>query len=253
MEINIKKLEKGPLLVEGHTKKLYSTSHADYAMMEFKNDLVPLDGKKIVKARGKAQLNAEVASYIFQFLDSYHIPTHYIGKLDDKVLVVRRLDMIPVNVVIRNISSGAFAKSFRIPDGDVLPAPIIEFYYKNEKLGSPMVNEYHLYAFAQSNQEEVRLIQRLSAKINAIMKNFFERRNFNLADLKIEFGRSQGRLFVADDITLDSCRLWDIDSGVRLEKKLAQSSDGEVSRLYAEFAKRITHPRTRDEKLKGTN
>lgn len=250
MDVNIKKLEKGPLLVEGHVKKIFTTSHPEYVMMEFKNDLIPLDGKKSVKIRGKAQLNAEVASYIFQFLDSYHIPCHFVGKVDDKILVVRRLDMIPVNVVIRNISAGVFSKTFRIPEGDVLPAPIIEFYYKNKRLGNPMINEYHLYAFAQSNQEEVRLMQRLSAKINAIMRNFFERRNYNLADFKIEFGRSQGRLYVADEITLDSCRLWDSETNQRLEKRIAQSSDGEIAKLYTEFTKRITHPRTKDERVK---
>ncbi len=250
MEVSIKKLEKEHLLIDGHVKKLYTTSHPDYLLMEFKNDLIPIDGKKTTRIRGKAQINADVSSYIYQFLDSYHIPTHYVGKLNDKVLVVRKLNMIPVFVVTRNISAGSFAKSFRIPEGEVLSAPIIEFYYKNEKLGNPMVNEYHLYAFAQSNQEEIRLVQRLSAKINAVMKNFFERRNYNLVDFKMEFGRADGKLYAGDEITLDTCRLWDIETGRKLDKEMLHNSDGENGKLYLEFRQRITHPRTKDDKIK---
>jgi phosphoribosylaminoimidazole-succinocarboxamide synthase len=249
VEINIKKLEKEQLHTEGKTKKLFTTTHPDYFFMEFKNEVCPMDAKKTTKVRGKAQINNEVSSYIFQFLDSYHIPTHYIGKHDDKSMVVRALDMIPIHVVVRNMAAGAFAKNFKLEEGQILPAPIIEFYYKNDKMGNPMVNEYHLYAFGSSNQDEVRIVQRLSAKINAVMKNFFERRNLQLVEFKLEFGRSKGKIFLGDEITLDTCRVWDINTNRKFEKEIAHSRDNEINRIYTEVRQRLVHPKTRDEKV----
>ncbi|NUM82179.1 phosphoribosylaminoimidazolesuccinocarboxamide synthase, partial [bacterium] len=202
MEVNIKKLEKESLFLDGKTKKLYQTNNPDYLFMEYKNDLVVPDGKKIVRVRGKSQINNEVSSYIFQFLDSYHIPNHYVGRLDEKTTVVRKVDIVPINVVIRNIAAGSFAKNYKLDEGQVLSAPVIEFYFKNDKLGNPMINEYHLYAFGYSNQDEVRTIQRLAAKVNAVLRNFFERRNFKLVDFKLEFGRSRNNIYLADEISL---------------------------------------------------
>ncbi|MCB0832594.1 MAG: phosphoribosylaminoimidazolesuccinocarboxamide synthase [Bacteroidetes bacterium] len=249
MEVNIKKLEKAQLFHDGKTKKLYTTNHPEFLFVEFKNEVFPMEGKKSTKVRGKSAINLEVASYIFQFLDSYHIPTHFMGKVGGKYMVVRRLEMVPIHVIIRNAAAGSFSKSFRMEDGQILPAPIIEFYFKNAKLGYPMVNEYHLYAFGSSNQDEIRNIQRYSAKINAVMKNFFERRNFQLIDFKLEFGRSGGKIYVADEITLDTCRLWDQTDDRHLEKITAGKKETEISKLYAEIRQRILHPRTKDEKL----
>lgn len=249
MEVNIKKLEKEQLFYDGKMKKLFITNNPDFLFMEFKNEVVAIDGKKMTKVRGKALTNTEISSYIFQFLDSYHIPTHYVGKLDDKWLVVRKLEMVPINVIVRNVSAGTFAKNFRMDEGQVLPAPIIEFYFKNEKMGNPMVNEYHLYAFGSSNQDEIRMIQRLSAKINAVMKNFFERRNYQLVDLKLEFGRSKGKIYLGDEITLDTCRIWDNSDNTKLEKEIARSKDTEIGKIYTEVKQRILHPRAKDEKL----
>ena len=249
MEINIKKLEKEQLFYDGKMKKLFNTNNPDYLFMEFKNEVAPLNGRKTIKVRGKGQTNTEVSSYIFQFLDSYHIPNHYVGKIENKWLVVRKLEMVPINVIVRNVSAGSFVKNFRMDEGDVLPAPIIEFYFKNQKMGNPMVNEYHLYAFGSSNQDEIRMIQRLSAKVNAVMKNFFERRNYQLVDLKLEFGRSKGKIYLGDEITLDTCRIWDNSNNVKLEKEISHSKDSEIGKIYSEVRQRILHPRAKDEKL----
>jgi phosphoribosylaminoimidazole-succinocarboxamide synthase len=249
LEVNIKKLEKEQLFHDGKMKKLFSTSNPDYLFMEFKNEVIPIDGKKAKKVRGKAQINSDVSSYVFQFLDSYHIPTHYVGKLDDKWLVVRKLEMIPIYVIVRNVSAGNFSKNFRMDEGQVLPAPIIEFYFKNDKMGNPMVNEYHLYAFGSANQDEIRMIQRLSAKVNAVMKNFFERRDYQLVDLKLEFGRNKGKICLGDEITLDTCRIWDNGDGRKMEKEVAKSKENEIGKIYAEVKQRIIHPRSKDEKL----
>ncbi|HMW32812.1 MAG TPA: phosphoribosylaminoimidazolesuccinocarboxamide synthase [bacterium] len=248
MEVNIKKLEKEKIFLEGTIKKFYSTNNPDYLLMECKNDLVPMDTKKVMKARGKGQINTELTSYVFQFLESYHIPTHYVGKYDDKSLVVRNLEMIPIYVVVRNIAAGSFAKNFKMSEGDPLPAPIIEFYFKNDKMGNPMVNEYHLYAFGSANQDEVRTIQRLSGKVNAIVRNFFERRGFQLVDIKLEFGRQKGKIYLADELTLDTCRLWDINRGRKFDKEIAAAKENDLHKIYGEVRQTITHPKTRDER-----
>jgi len=248
LEVNIRKLDKKGLLYDGSTKKIFATDNPDYLFMEFKNDL-RISERKTLKIRGKAQINNEIAAYVFQFLDSYHIPNHFVGKLDDKTIVVRKMDMVPVEVVIRNIAADHFARSYRLDEGLILPAPIIEFYFKNEKMGNPMVNEYHLYAFGSANQEEVRTIQRLSAKVNAIMRNFFERRNFKLVDFKLEFGRFKDKIYLGDEITLDTVRIWEIGTDRKLEKEIAHGKEAEINRIYAEIKQKFTHPRTKDEKI----
>lgn len=251
MEVNIKKLEKESLFLDGKTKKLYQTNNPDYLFMEYKNDLVVPDGKKIIRVRGKSQINNEVSSYIFQFLDSYHIPNHYVGRLDEKTTVVRKVDIVPINVVIRNIAAGSFAKNYKLDEGQVLSAPVIEFYFKNDKLGNPMINEYHLYAFGYSNQDEVRTIQRLAAKVNAVLRNFFERRNFKLVDFKLEFGRSRNNIYLADEISLDSVRLWEVGSDRKIEKEIAHGSETEIGKLYTEIRQKLIHPKTKDEKIRA--
>lgn len=251
MEVNIKKLEKESLFLDGKTKKLYQTNNPDYLFMEYKNDLVVPDGKKIVRVRGKSQINNEVSSYIFQFLDSYHIPNHYVGRLDEKTTVVRKVDIVPINVVIRNIAAGSFAKNYKLDEGQVLSAPVIEFYFKNDKLGNPMINEYHLYAFGYSNQDEVRTIQRLAAKVNAVLRNFFERRNFKLVDFKLEFGRSRNNIYLADEISLDTVRLWEVGSDRKIEKEIAHGSETEIGKLYTEIRQKLIHPKTKDEKIRA--
>lgn len=248
MEVNIKKLEKESLFLDGKTKKLYQTNNPDYLFMEYKNDLVVPDGKKIIKVRGKSQINNEVSSHVFQFLDSYHIPNHYVGRLDEKSCVVKKVDIIPINVVIRNIAAGSFAKNYKLDEGQVLPAPVIEFYFKNDKLGNPMINEYHLYAFGYSNQDEVRTIQRLAAKVNAVLRNFFERRNFKLVDFKLEFGRSRNNIYLADEISLDTVRLWEVTSDRKIEKEIAHGKETEVGKLYAEIKQKLIHPKNKEEK-----
>lgn len=251
MEVNIKKLEKESLFLDGKTKKLYLTNNPDYLFMEYKNDLVVPDGKKIIRVRGKSQINNEVSSYVFQFLDSYHIPNHFTGRLDEKTSVVRKVDIIPINVVIRNIAAGSFAKNYKLDEGQVLSAPVIEFYFKNDKLGNPMINEYHLYAFGYSNQDEVRTIQRLAAKVNAVLRNFFERRNFKLVDFKLEFGRSRNNIYLADEISLDTVRLWEVGSDRKIEKEIAHGSETEVGKIYTEIKQKLIHPKHKDEKIRA--
>lgn len=239
METNIKKLVKEQTFLDAPTKKFYASNDPSYLFMEFKNDLVLKEKKNPIKVRGKAQINNLISGTIFQFLESYHVPTHFVGKPDDKTMVVKRLDMIPVEVRVRNIASGSFSRQFKIAEGEALPVPIIEFYLRNEKYGEPFVNEYHLYAFGISQQEEVKTIQRLAAKVNALLKNFFDRRGYKLVLCSMEFGRFQNQILLGDEISLDTVKLWDKADDQKLDKIIAQASENELAKIYADFKQRI--------------
>jgi len=238
-EVNIKKLEKDHLFIDGSTKKLYTTNHPDYLFMEFKNDLILKDKKKSLKIRNKAQNCQMVSAYTFQFLESYHVPTHYAGKHDDKSMVVKKLDMIPILVVVKNVATGSFAKTFKLEEGRLLSTPIIEFYLKDAKLGNPFINEYHLYAFGHSHQDEVKLVQRLAAKINALLKNFFDRRGYKLTECTLEFGRYHNGIILGDEITLETMKVWEIGSDRKIDKEICHGNDSEISKIYTEFKDRI--------------
>jgi len=241
---NFKKLQKSSLMVEGRTKKLYMTNQPDVMLMEFKNDNPIRTGRKSYKIRGKAQVNAEISSYAFQFLESYQIPTHFVRKHDDRTLLVKRLEMIPLIVHVRNVATGDFAKEFRLEEGQVLHAPILEFHLKNAKLGFPFVNEYHLYAFGLSNQDEVRTIQRLTSKINAVMKNFCERRQFLLLNFTLEFGRAKDKLVLGDELSLDTLRIAEVAGGRRIDKELAAGKEAAITKLYSEMKSNFILPRS---------
>ena len=225
--------------MEGSTKKLFSTSHPDYLFMEFKNDLPVRDKKKSLKIRNKAQNNQFVSTYTFQFLESYHVPTHFVGKHDEKSMIVKKLEMIPVLVVVKNIAAGPFAKTFKLEEGHLLSTPIIEFYLKDARLGFPFINEYHLYAFGHSHQDEVKLVQRLAAKINALLKNFFDRRGYKLIECTLEFGRYHNGIIMGDEITLETMKVWEISGDRKMDKEIHHGTDSEISKIYAEFKDRI--------------
>lgn len=244
MDLNFKKLQKSSLMVEGRTKKLYMTNQPDVMLMEFKNDHPIGTGRKSYKIRGKAQVNADISSYAFQFLESYQIPTHFIRKHDDRTLLVRHLEMIPLVVHVRNVATGDFAKQFRLDEGQVLHAPILEFHLKDAKLGYPFVNEYHLYAFGLSNQDEIRTIQRLTAKINAVMKNFCERRQFLLLSFTLEFGRAKDKLVLGDELSLDTLHIAEASGGRRIDREFASGKEAAITKLYSEMKSNFILPRS---------
>ncbi len=243
MDASLKKAQRSSLMVEGRTKKIFLTNQPEHVLMEFKNDHPIGTGRKAYRIRGKAQVNTDISSYAFQFLESYQIPTHFIRKHDEKSLLVRRLEMIPLVVKVRNVATGEFARDFKLEEGAVLPAPIIEFYLKNSKLNFPFINEYHLYAFGVSNQDEVRMIQRLTAKVNAVLKNFCERRQFLLTSFSLEFGRMKDRIFVADEISLDTLQITEASSGRRLDREFAAGKESAITKLYTEMKARFILPR----------
>jgi phosphoribosylaminoimidazole-succinocarboxamide synthase len=190
---------------------------------------------------GKGETNNGIACFLFQYLESHHVPTHFVERNGLVEMVVRKLTMIPVQVVMHNIAMAKLAKTFDLAEGSSLSYPIQEYYLKNDKLGNPMVNEYHALALGYAHPEEMRTIGRLSSKINAILKSFFERRGLLLMGFRVEFGKQADQIYVGDEISLDTCHFWDKKQNCRLEVVRTEQDPDEVERAYRELYGRLTN------------
>jgi phosphoribosylaminoimidazole-succinocarboxamide synthase len=197
---------------EGKTKKVYETDDEMELVLEFKDDARDGKGYKKGVTKGKGIVNNQISGFLFKLLESYHIPTHYLKELGDREMLVKKLEMVGVRVMVRNMAAGRLAKRFGVSEGMELECPLVEYYLKDGDWDDPMINESHLISFGHANSEEMREIHRLASKCNAILKAFFRRRQLNLVDIRLEFGRYHGRIVVGDEISLDSC------SFIRLEQ-----------------------------------
>ncbi|RME01130.1 MAG: phosphoribosylaminoimidazolesuccinocarboxamide synthase, partial [Calditrichaeota bacterium] len=195
-------MRKRKKLYEGKAKILYETDEPQYLIQEFKDDATAFNGKKKGRIANKGYVNNQVSGHIFRYLASYYVPNHFVDFHSDVAMVVRRLDMILVEVVVRNIAAGSFLKRTKHKEGDVLPKPVIEFYLKDDALGDPQITEKEIFQKELCTPEELETIRRLSLKINALLKSFFGRRNIQLVDFKLEFGRTpDGKILLADEIS----------------------------------------------------
>ncbi|HNW58240.1 MAG TPA: phosphoribosylaminoimidazolesuccinocarboxamide synthase [bacterium] len=195
---------------EGKTKKVYEAEHESELVLEFKDDAISLSGSKAVHTRGKGSLNNQMSIYMFRLLDSYHISTHFIREISDKEMLVKKLAMIPVVVMVHDVAAGKLVKSYGLPQGKELECPIIEYYLKDDERDDPMINEDHIVSFGHATSTEIKEMHRLASKINAILKAFLRRRELQLVDIRIEFGRYQNRLLIADEISLNTIRTIDL-------------------------------------------
>ncbi len=232
-------MKKAKLIYEGKAKKLYETDDPDRLIIEFKDEAASLDGKKKGVIKDKGIVNNKMSEYIFKFLESYHIPTHFESTISDREMVVKRLEMIPIEVIVRNIATGSLCTKYGCHDGEDLRYPIIEFYLKNDELNDPMMNEYHAAAFGLATPEEMKSIVRYATKVNAILKSFFIRRKVRLVDFKLEFGRFHGNLLLGDEISPDTCRFWDLETGEELDKDRFRRDLGKVEEAYQEMLRRV--------------
>lgn len=203
---------KKGLLLEGRSKRFYHTDVPDLLIQEFMDDGPVLNGKKRVKIKDKGALNNEVSSLIFEYLSGFHVQSHFVKKLSANEMLVRRLEILPLEVVVRNIAAGRLCRSLGLKEGRELPYPIIEHYLKSPQLGNPLLNEFHISVLGVAAPEELKVINRTASKINAVLKSFFDRRELKLVDFKLEFGRCKGQILVADEISLDTCRFRDRNS-----------------------------------------
>lgn len=234
-------MEKKELLYEGKGKKIYKTDDENYLIAEFKDELTAFDAAKRGFEKGKGALNAQISAELFEILEKNGIPTHYVKKLSDSEMLIKKAEMIAIEVVVRNIATGSLTKRLGIEEGTKLPFALVEFYYKNDALHDPLINDEHaLILELVEKEEELEELKRLGREINVILKSFFDKRDLILVDFKLEFGKdSRGKIILADEISPDSCRFWDKKSGEKLDKDRFRQDLGDVKVAYEEVLKRI--------------
>lgn len=227
----MEKLEK---LYEGKAKIIYNTSDPDLVIQYFKDDASAFDGKKKGTIVDKGVMNNHMSSRIFQYLETEGVATHYVETINDREMLVKKLDIIPVEVVLRNIAAGSLCKRLGIEEGLVLEKPILEFFYKSDPLGDPMINECHVDVFGWATKGEVEILKSEGTKVNDLMMKFFKERNIRLVDFKVEFGRHKGKVFLGDEISPDGCRLWHWDTNEKMDKDRFRFNMGNVEEKYQE-------------------
>ncbi|MDI3546639.1 MAG: phosphoribosylaminoimidazole-succinocarboxamide synthase [Halanaerobiales bacterium] len=231
---------KKELLYEGKAKKIYTTEKEDKLVVEYKDDATAFNGKKKGQIQNKGVLNAEISTIFFELLAEKGVPTHLIEQLNEREVLVKRLEIIPVEVVMRNIAAGSLARRLGLEEGTVLKRPVLEFYYKDDDLGDPMINEYHIYARELATEEDVNVIKELSFKINDILVEFLKAKEIDLVDFKLEFGKGlDGKIYLGDEISPDTCRFWDSETKKKLDKDRFRRDLGEVEDAYQEILRRL--------------
>ena len=227
----MERLEK---IYEGKAKIIYTTSDPDLVIQYFKDDASAFDGKKKGTIVDKGVMNNHISSRIFQFLENEGVKTHFVETLNDREMLVKKLDIIPVEVVLRNIAAGSLCKRLGIDEGMVLDKPILEFFYKSDPLGDHMINECHVDVFGWATKQEVEILKSEGFKINNLMMQFFKERNIRLVDFKLEFGRHKGGVLLGDEISPDGCRLWHWETNEKMDKDRFRFNLGSVEEKYQE-------------------
>jgi len=232
-------MKKGKKIYEGKAKILYETDKADLVIQEFKDDATAFDATKRGTIQEKGVMNNEISSSLFKLLESKGIPTHFVKKLSDREMLIKKLDIILVEVTMRNISAGGLSKSLGIEEGIVLKSPVLEYHYKSDGLHDPLINDYHIEMLGLATAKEMKKISDYSFSINQILKDFFNKVGLKLVDFKLEFGRHKSRLLLGDEISPDTCRLWDKKTNQKLDKDRFRRDLGKIEEAYQEVLKRI--------------
>ncbi len=233
----MKKLQQ---IYEGKAKKVFATDDPDVVLVDYKDDATAFNGLKKGTITGKGVINNRVTNFLMQMLEKNGIPTHYIEEISDRETLVKKVDIVPLEVIVRNIAAGSLSKRLGVPEGTKLKKTVIEYCYKNDDLGDPMVNEYHIAAMGWATEEEVKLIAGYSLKINKLLSSFLKQSNIELIDFKLEFGKtSDGTIVLADEISPDTCRFWDSKTHEKLDKDRFRRDLGGVEDAYQEILKRL--------------
>ena len=225
----MKKREK---LYEGKAKILYITDDSDKVIAYYKDDATAFDAIKKATIKGKGELNNTISSYLFQYLNENGIPTHFIKKLSDREMLLYKVEIIPVEVVVRNIAAGSIIKRLGIPEKKEFSPPLVEFYLKNDELHDPIICEQHIYAMDLAKPEEVSKMREIALKVNDLLKEFMSKNGIILVDFKLEFGRKDGEILLADEISPDTCRFWDAKTGEKLDKDRFRYDLGDLIEGY---------------------
>ena len=233
-------MEKREQLYEGKAKKVFATDDPNLVIVSYKDDATAFNGLKKGTIVGKGVVNNKVTNHLMQLLEQEGVPTHFVEELSDRDTVVKHVSIVPLEVIIRNISAGSFAKRFGVEEGIVFDEPTIEFSYKNDDLGDPLMNAYHARALKLATAEEIETIKAMAFKVNEVLKAFFKAVNVDLVDFKLEFGRlNDGTIVLADEISPDTCRFWDSTTHEKLDKDRFRRDLGNVEDAYSEMMRRI--------------
>lgn len=233
----MKKLEQ---LYEGKAKKVYATDDPNVVLVDYKDDATAGDGAKKGTIRGKGVVNNKVTNSLMRMLEEKGIPTHYVEEISDRETYVKKVEIVPLEVIIRNVAAGSFTKRLGVPEGTVLKCPTLEFSYKNDDLHDPLINHYHALALGLATQEEIDIISNYAFKVNEILSQYLAQFNIRLIDFKLEFGRlADGTIVLADEISPDTCRFWDATTGAHLDKDLFRRDLGGEEDAYKEVFRRL--------------
>lgn len=238
-------MEKKEQLYEGKAKKVFATENPDYVIVSYKDDATAFNGLKKGTITGKGVINNKMSNLMMQMLEKKGVPTHFVEQIDDRNTVVKKVQIVPLEVIIRNVAAGSFSKKYGVAEGTKLANPTIEFSYKNDDLGDPLINTYHALALNLATKEEIDTITKMAFAVNEAMKEFFKKLNIDLIDFKLEFGRFKGQIVLADEISPDTCRFWEADTWdttkhVSLDKDRFRRDLGGVEDAYKEVFKRLT-------------
>lgn len=233
-------MEKKEQLYEGKAKKVFATDDANLVIVDYKDDATAFNGEKKGTITGKGVINNVMSNHMFQLLEQQGVPTHFVEQLSGRETLVKKVSIVPLEVIIRNIAAGSFAKRFGVEEGIVFDEPTIEFSYKNDELGDPLMNAYHAIALKAATREEIETIKAMAFKVNEVMKQYFDTLNVILVDFKLEFGKTaDGKIVLADEISPDTCRLWDKTTKEKLDKDRFRRDMGGVEEAYQEIMKRV--------------
>jgi len=232
-------MTKEKLLYEGKAKKVFTTDNKDFLIVSYKDDATAFNGLKKGTIEGKGAINNRLTNFFMQLLEKEGGPTHFVEELNDRETVVKCVHIVPLEVIVRNIAAGSLAKRVGVPEGTPLRSTVLEFCYKNDELGDPMVNDYHIKAMGWASEEELQRIKEYSLKINEVLSAFFAEVGITLVDFKLEFGiTGDNTLVLADEISPDTCRFWDSKTGEKLDKDRFRRDLGGVEEAYQEIIRR---------------
>ncbi len=231
-------MKKGKMIYEGKAKKVYETDDKNLYIQEFKDDATAFDATKRGTIVGKGVANNKISAKLFELLESKGVETHFVKLLSDREMLVKRLKILPIEVTIRNIVAGGMAKLLGLDEGIILKEPVLEYHYKRDDLHDPLINEYHIRAIELADDDDIRIIHKRSFEINNILKDFFAKRALDLVDFKLEFGKHKDKVLLGDEISPDTCRLWEHGTKKKLDKDRFRRDLGNVEEAYQEVLKR---------------
>ena len=233
-------VEKKEMLYEGKAKKMFLTSDPDVIWIEYKDDATAFDGKKKGTIVGKGHLNNEISSIFFTMLSEQGVKNHFIEKVSDTEQLVKKNTILPLEVIVRNVAAGSLAKRLGLPEGTELKKTVLEYCYKSDELGDPMINDYHIATLDLATPEQLKFIADTSFKVNEILKEYLLKRNIKIIDFKLEYGLFHGEVMLSDEISPDTCRFWDTETNEKLDKDRFRRDLGNVEDAYKEILKRLS-------------